>query len=89
MEIEQPEKEKLTPDEYREYLIAAWMTINQLNVIPLRAMLAAQEHAETIAPFMDPTAFREKGKQLRQDILVTKMLLTAQDSFRKMMREPK
>jgi len=61
--------------EYREKLFAAWGIAFQIRALPLESMVADMDRTEAIAPMLDPTAWRAKGKQFSQDRRMVKALL--------------
>lgn len=75
------------PEQYRPNLERVYLLLAILEDIPLKQMLDAQNHSETVAPFVDPTAWLRKGKAMSEDKAVTELLFDAQQKWLKLKRD--
>lgn len=75
--------ESMTRAEYRQHLEEAYLLVKLAAVLPLDEMLAAASLAESTAPILDPTLYREKGKALREDMAVLCALKRAADIWKR------
>lgn len=55
-------------DEYQVTVSLLWGWARLIEDMPIEDALSRAKHAETVGPFIDPTAFREKHQALREDI---------------------
>lgn len=73
----------MTREEYRQHLEEAYLLVKLAAGLPLDEMLAAASLAESTAPILDPTLYREKGKALREDMSVLCALKRAADIWKR------
>lgn len=57
-----------TIQQYREELKLIYGLATAISLVDVPAMIAAAEHAESVGPFVDPTAYRRNGRALREDL---------------------
>lgn len=70
-----PEKQIIDPEIYQKQLIQLWAFAGAIERLNIEPMLEAAKHSDSVAAFIDPTTYREKGPALKQDIEMMEALL--------------
>lgn len=75
------EADEYTHEDYRRLMISLYLVGDMLLKMPLDGLLRAQEHAETFGPLLDPTLYREKGRELGEDKSIVQAALAFKTSI--------
>lgn len=72
----------MNQDDYLERMHQVYLLLVLIDGLPLDDMRDAQQHAETVGPFVNPTLFIQKAEAFRDDCEATKILADAQRRLR-------
>lgn len=61
------ETEDERPDDHQMAMMAVISAMRILSTVNLKGAQENASRAHSVAPFLDPTAYREKGKALQED----------------------
>ena len=64
-------------EEYRQALLQCYLAVRFIVNLRLNDLAEAQQHAEAIGWFLDPTAYRDNMEKLREDSAVVAALRKA------------
>jgi hypothetical protein len=79
-------EQRVTRDNYQANLASTWALAFLVEEAPLAEMLAAAEHADTIGAIVDPTLYRDKMRQLHEDMEMLRALLHVQTTLQSIRR---